>query len=180
MALTLDQGAKVVADVGYQARIRDGMVRWAVTVKGQQIGSLTSAVYAKRQAQAYRCLNSPSAEIGKFLEAVASDAAASLTWYPLVNIASSTGVNPSVVTTAAAHGLVVGDVVEIVGHATNTNINGVWTIATVATTTTFTVPNPGNGTGTASGTVMKMESDVTVNFTIQNVFNAVAGVIPDE
>lgn len=180
MALTLDQGAKWVADVGYQARIRDGMVRYALTVKGQQQLTLSTAVYAKRQAQASRCLNSPAAEVGKFVEAVAADAALSLSWYQPVKIASSTNANPSVITTATAHGLVVGDVVEVSGHLVNVDVNGVWTVATVGSTTLFTVPYPAAGAGVATGWAMKMETDLNVNVTIQNVFNPIAGVIPDE
>jgi hypothetical protein len=180
VALTLAQGAQMVADVGYIARIRNGMVRYSLTVKNEAQGGLTSAVYAKRQAQAYRCLNSAAAEVSKFVEAVGADAGFSLTWYQPVNIASSTNANPSVVTTATAHGLVVGDVVEIAGHLVNTNIVGVWTVATVGSTTLFTVPNPANGLGAATGTAMKTETDVNLNVTIQNVFNPIAGVIPGE
>jgi hypothetical protein len=180
MALTLDQGSKWTADVGYIARIRDGMVRYSLTVKNETQGALTSAVYAKRQEQARRCLNSPAAEVSKFVEAVAADAGFSLTWYTPVNIASSTNANPSVVTTATVHGLAVGDVVEIAGHLVNLNIVGVWTVATVGSTTLFTVPYPANGLGAATGTAMKMETDLNLNVTIQNVFNPIAGVIPGE
>lgn len=247
MALTLGQGAQVVADIGYQARIRAGMVRYAVTVMAEAIAptvSISSSTNAnpsvvttaaphglvlgdtveiaghltntaingvwvpsavgstttfsvptaangvggatgtatkralttamKRKALANKILVNPDAWVGSFVAMVASDPGASLTWNQPVSIASSTNANPSVVTTAAVHGLAVGDVVEIVGHATNTAINGVWTLGTVGSTTTFTVPGPAAGAGGATGTVMKMETDINVNFTIQTNFNAIA------
>src|SRR6266550_469589 len=57
---------------------------------------------------------------------------------PPLAISGSTNVNPSVVTTSAAHGYVTGDVVTIRGHLTNTAINGTNAI-TVLSTTTFSV-----------------------------------------
>lgn len=73
---------------------------------------------------------------------------------PAVAISSSTAVNPSVVTTGANHGYTTGDRVTIRGHATNTAINGSWTI-TVTGLTTFTVPVLGIGAGTG-GSVVKL------------------------
>lgn len=72
--------------------------------------------------------------------------------YSAISISSSTAVNPSVVTTASAHGLTTGDDVIINGHLVNTAINGKRRV-TVLTPTTFSVPLLGNGVGTASGTV---------------------------
>lgn len=248
MALTLEQSAQLQLDVGYQTRVRAGMVRYAVTVMTEPIfptanissstnanpsvvttatphslvvgdtvtisghttntaingtwvlttvGSSTTfsvptaangvggatgtvvrqalSLATKRKALAYKILTNPNAYIDSFLSMVAADPGASLSWFQPTNIASSTNANPTVVTTAAAHGLVVGDVVEVTGHLVNTLANGVWTLATVGSTTTFTVPGPGNGVGAATGAVMKQESDITVNFTIQNNYNAVAG-----
>jgi hypothetical protein len=173
--LTLSQGAQMVADAGYQARIRAGMVRWAVTVMSEAIGAQTPSVYSKRKILAAKILAAPNAWLDAFVSMVASDPGASLTWYQPTLITSSTNANPSVVTTAAVHGLAVGDVVEITGHLVNTNVNGVWTIATVGSTTTFTVPMPANGAGAATGSVMKQDTDVNINVTIQNNFNAMAG-----
>jgi hypothetical protein len=177
VALTLGQGAQVVADVGYHDRIRAGMVRYAVTVMAEALtaNSQTLTTAIKRKTLATKILVNPNAWVDSFVSMVGSDPGASLTWNQPTSISSSTNANPSVVTTAAVHGLAVGDVVEIVGHVTNTTINGVWTLATVATTTTFTVPGPASGAGGATGTVMKMETDVNVNFTIQTNFNAIAG-----
>ena len=180
MALTLGQGAQLTASVGYQNRIRAGMIRWAVAVMAEAIGSMTTTMFAKRKQLAARVLTSPSAWVGPFTEMIGSDPGASLTWFNPVNIASSTNANPSVVTTAVAHGIAVGDVVEISNHLVNTNINGVWTIGTVGSSTTFTVPFAANGAGVATGTAMEMESDTAVNFTIQTNWSAMAGTYPGE
>lgn len=177
MALTLSQGAQMVADVGYQARIRDGMVRWACTVMAEALnagGQNAGTTGAKRKQLANRILTSPDAFLPAFLAVVASDPGGSLTWFQPTLITSSTNANPSVVTTASAHGIAVGDVVEIKDHLVNTNINGVWTVATVGSSTTFTVPYPANGAGGATGFAMEMDTDIAINFTIQNQFNAVA------
>jgi hypothetical protein len=80
-----------------------------------------------------------------------------------VNIASSTNATPTVITTSAAHGLIEGDRVDIVGHQTNTAANGAW-YAHVLTPTTFALysgwsagsvatPVAGNGVGGATGNV---------------------------
>lgn len=175
MALTLSQGAQMVADPGSSARVRSGMVRWAVTVMAEAIGAQTATVYAKRKLLANKILVNPDMWLAPFLAMVASDPGGSLSWFQPTQISSSTNANPSVVTTTAVHGLVVGDVVEITGHTVNTNINGVWTLATVGSTTTFTVPAPANGAGAATGLAMKLDTDVNINFTIQNNFNAMAG-----
>lgn len=175
MALTLGQGAQFIADAGYQSRVRDGMVRTALTVMAETIGSMTTTEFAKRKALATRILGSPDAWTQQFVAAVAADAASSLTWFQPTLISSSTNANPTVVTTATAHGLVVGDVVEVASHLVNTNANGTWVLATVGSTTTFTVPAPANGAGVATGFAMKMETDVTINFTIAARFSAVAG-----
>lgn len=177
MALTLGQGAQLVADVGYQARVRDAMIRFSATVMAEALnagGQNAGTTGVKRKQLANRVLLAPDAYLQAFLAVVAADPGASLSWFQPTLISSSTNANPSVVTTASAHGLVVGDVVEVAGHAVNTAINGVWLLATVGSTTTFTVPTPANGAGVATGQAMKMETDVNINFTIQNQFNALA------
>jgi hypothetical protein len=180
MALTLSQGAQFVADAGYLARIRDSMIRFAASVMAESLtvpvggGSQTTTQGLKRKTLANAVLTNPNAWSSQFLSLVASDPGASLAWFVATPIASSTNANPSVVTTASAHGLVVGDVVEVTGHLVNTAANGMWTLATVGSTTTFTVPFPANGVGAATGQVMKMETDVNLNFTIQNQWNPMA------
>lgn len=180
MALTLAQGAQMVADTGYYNRIRSGMVRYARTVAAETLGSMGSAEFTKRKSLASRVLQNPDSMVTAFLAAVASDSGGSLTWFQPVNITSSTNANPSVVTTATAHGFAVGDMVEIKDHLVNGNINGVWTIATVGSSTTFTVPHPANGAGLATGWAMKQETDITVNFTIQNAWSNIAGTYAGE
>lgn len=177
MALTLGQGAQLVADPGYQARVRSGMVRYAATVMGELLNANGQSAYTtgpKRKQLANRILTSPDTFLPAFLAVVGADPASSLTWYQPTLITSSTQANPSVVTTNVAHGIFAGDVVEIRDHLVNTNIVGIWTIATVGSTTTLTVPYPANGGGVATGFVMKMETDITVNSTIQFQFNAIA------
>lgn len=179
MALTLDQGSKLVNDVSFVARTRVAMVRAATTVAGEAQGAQSGTKWAKRLQLANRVITSPDGQLTAFVAMLSSDPGLSLTWYTPVNVASSTNANPSVITTAAAHGYSSGDVVEILNHAVNTNANGTWVI-TVLSTTTFSIPQPGNGVGTATGTVQKMETDVNINFTISNQWNAMAGVAAGE
>ncbi|MCE0484235.1 MAG: hypothetical protein LV479_08365, partial [Methylacidiphilales bacterium] len=75
-------------------------------------------------------------------------------------ITAATNANPSVITTAADHGLLPGDIVTISGALGNTAINGTFTVApTSLTETTFslyqqgtTTPIAGNGAWTSGGT----------------------------
>jgi hypothetical protein len=179
MALTLGQGAQLVADASFVNRIRVVMMRSAVTVANEAKGSQSDTVWAKRRQLANRVLTGPDGLLTTFVAMVASDPGLSLSWFNPVNIASSTNANLSVITTAAAHGYSSGDVVEILSHATNTNANGTW-VVTVLSTTTFSIPQPGNGVGGATGTVQKMETDVSLNFTVSNQWNAMAGVATGE
>lgn len=79
-----------------------------------------------------------------------------------IGITSSTNATPIIVTTASAHGLLEGDRVSIIKHATNTAANGAW-YASVVTPTTIALyadwsagavasPSVGNGVGGATGT----------------------------
>lgn len=73
-----------------------------------------------------------------------------------VNLTSSTDATPIVVTAAADHGLVDGDIVTIAAHTTNTTANGVH-VVDVSSTTVFSLPGvagAGGGAG-AAGTVTK-------------------------
>jgi hypothetical protein len=67
-------------------------------------------------------------------------------------ISTASNANPSIITTATAHGLVTGNQVYITGVATNTMVNNTlanpnWTV-TVTGTTTFTIVVASNGAGT--------------------------------
>ena len=183
MALTLGQGAQLVNDASFQARIRVAMVKAAMNVSTESQGSLSANAWVKRRQLANRILVSPDSYLPSFVAAVAADPGLSLSWFAPITITSSTNANPIVITTPA-HGYTSGDVVEIVNHLVNTNANGTW-VVTVLNTTTFSIPWPGNGVGGATGMVQKMETDTNLNFTVNstvstNVFSAVAGLAPGE
>ncbi len=65
--------------------------------------------------------------------------------------------NVVTITTSAAHGFVVGQSVTIAGLATNTGLNGTYTIASVPTTTTFTYAKTASNiaSGSESGTIAR-------------------------
>lgn len=179
MALTLGQGAQLVASTGFNARIRGAMFRAAIAVSTEVQGGLSQVAWVKRRQLATQILATPDARLASFVSAVAADPGTSLTWFAPVAIASSTNANPIVVTTAAVHGLTTGDVVEIAGHLTNTNAVGTW-VVTVLTTTTFSIPQAANGVGGATGTVQRQETDANLVFTVNSVFSAEAGLLPGE
>jgi hypothetical protein len=180
MALTLGQGARLMESLSFENRVRMSMMRQALLVANEVQGSQSADRWNKRRQLALRVLTSPNSNVTMFETLVASDPGSSLNWWAPINISGSTTANPSVVTTAIAHGLVTGDVAEIAAHQGNTNINHTWMV-TVLTTTTFSVPIPGNAAGTANtGTVQKMETDANINFTISNQWNAMAGVAAGE
>lgn len=179
MALTLAQGAQLVADTSFTNRVRVAMMRQATTVANEAQAAQSDSRWAKRRQLAARVLAGPDSQLPMFVAMVASDPGLSLTWFTPISIASSTNANPSVITTATAHGYATGDVVEVLNHAVNTNANGTWVI-TVTSTTAFSIPQPANGVGAATGTVQKMETDVNLNFTISNQWNAMAGVAAGE
>jgi hypothetical protein len=178
MALTLAQGQQVLDDPGYVKRIRGAMIRAAIAVSTEAVGSLTTTAWLKRRQLSIRIMNNPDAYLADFAAGFAADPATSLTWYLPLTITSSTNASPSVVTTPT-HSLTTGDVVSIDGHLVNTNINGVW-IVTVISATTFSVPMPGNGAGVATGKVTRQETDANIAFTINSLFSAVAGLLPGE
>ena len=60
--------------------------------------------------------------------------------------------NTATVTTAAAHGLAVGNRVQIAGVTTDTDLNGSYVIVSVATPTTFTITTANVTDGTYNGT----------------------------
>jgi len=179
VALSLAQGLQLVAATGFRARVRVAMVRAAVAVSTEVIGSFTQQAWVKRRQLSTQVLNKPDTWLDAFLAAVAADPNNSLSWFAPVNIASSTNANPIVITTAVAHNLTTGDVVENANHSVNTNANGVWP-ATVLTSTTFSIPQVGNGVGLATGTIQKQETDANIVFTVNSVFSAQAGLLPGE
>lgn len=179
MALTLGQGAQLLTDTSFITRVSGAMLRAAIAVSTEPQGSFTSMVWVKRRILSTRIINSPGAVLGSFTASVSADPNSALNWYNPVSIASSTNANPIVVTTSAAHGYTSGDPVEILSHLVNLNANGTW-VVTVLTTTTFSIPQPGSGVGGATGTVQKMETDADLVFTVNSVFNAVAGLMPGE
>lgn len=68
-------------------------------------------------------------------------------------ISNATNATPIVITTtsSAAHELIAGDLVEVVGVAGNTAANGFWTVGTVTTTTFELSGSVGNGAYTSGG-----------------------------
>ncbi len=179
MALTLAQGAQLVNSPAFLARVGAGIGEAAIDGAGGSQGSLSTDAWAKRRLLAKRILQSPDALVLSFASAVAADPSSGLTWFDPVEISGSTDANPSVVTTASAHGLSSVDVVAIAGHEGNEAINGAW-VATSLTSTTFSVPQPGSGTGTGTGTTQEQMSDNDLLFTLASVFSAVAGLMPGE
>lgn len=77
-------------------------------------------------------------------------------------IASSTNASPIRITTAAAHGLVTGDKININGHTTNTAANGTWTVTKVDSTKFTLDGSTGNGVGGADGVVADFIKPVNV------------------
>lgn len=179
MALTLGQGAQLVASTSFRNRVRGAMIRAAVAVSTELLGSLSNAAWVKRRHLSTRILTAPDSTLDSFVAAVAADPSTALTWFAPVNIASSTNANPAVITTAVAHGYTTGDVVEIANHLVNTNAVGTW-VVTVVTSTTYSIPQSANGVGAATGTSQKMETDANVKFTVDSVFSSIAGLEPGE
>lgn len=179
MALTLGQGAQLLADSSFTARVSGAMIRAAIAVSTEVQASLTTNAWVKRRQLSVRILSSPQSCLSSFVAAIAADPSSALNWYNPVNIASSTNANPIVVTTSAAHGYTSGDNGEILNHLVNTNATGTW-VMTVLTATTFSIPQPGTGVGGATGTVQKQETDANLTFTVNSVFSAVAGLMPGE
>lgn len=76
-----------------------------------------------------------------------------------ISITSSTNATPIVVT-KASHGFVNGDIIQIIGHATNTAANGEWVVANKTDSTFELAGSVGNGIGGATGTVRKINTQV--------------------
>lgn len=92
-----------------------------------------------------------------------------------VTVSSSTNASPIVITTAADHGLTAGMYVNIAGHVTNTNANGVWKVGTVPNSTSFQIlkidgtNTTGNGVGSGgtstdvTNCMVKLPTPITKN-----------------
>lgn len=171
---TLAVIATLAQEASFVARIRSAMTTAALQIAGEAVAGATTTVYGKRQALAYATLNAPDQYVYRFAWAVATNTTVSNAVGAPVAISSSTAANPSVITTAAAHGYSTGDQVTIAGHATNTAINGCWTI-TVASSTTFSVPALGTAAGGATGTAVKQPIDSDIQFTVNSVWDDIAG-----
>lgn len=90
-------------------------------------------------------------------------------------VTAATNATPIVITTAAAHGWSVGDVITINGALVNTGANGTFKISVVGTSTTATLLNSaGNGTYTASsGVATKLGTTKAVYTAAQAAIRAV-------
>lgn len=175
MASLVDQ-YRLAVDTSFQQRVRLAMVTAASAVAGEAVGAMGSEKYNKRQALARSVLTSPDSHVLRFAYATATNSTVAGGYATPVAIASSTNANPIVVTTAAVHGLAVGDCVVIDGHLVNTNANGGWVAVTVPTTTTFTIAALGNGVGGATGTTRKHPPDADIQFTVNSLWDDLAGV----
>lgn len=184
MAL-LDQQYALAVSQAFKDRILVSMMSAAVAVQGEVVGAQSDTVYGKRQLLATAVLASPLAYVDRFAFGAASITTGGSPETDISNpvlITSSTAVNPSVVTTAAAHGMSTGDTVVIAGHATNTALNNSiagtpssWPV-TVLTTTTYSVPTAGTGAGTG-GTSTRQPADSTItNFGPFSQWSKFAGV----
>lgn len=165
--------AALATDVTFLGQVRIAIATAATSIAGEAVGGLSTTKYQKRQQLAALVLNNPDAYAYRFAWAVAQNGA--VTRGNPISIASTTNANPIVVTTASAHGLSTGAVVAIANHATNTSVNGAWT-ATSLTSTTFSVPVVGIGVGGATGYVVKMPIDSDIQFTVNSVWDDVAGI----
>lgn len=175
MAAQMAQQALLAQDQGFRNRVYVAMVAAGIAVAGEAVGVMTAGVYGKRQALAYAVLSNPLAYLERFAVGAASNSTIGGDVVAPVAVSTSTGANPSVVATAAAHGMVTGDTVEIAGHTTNTAINGQW-VVTSLTSTTYSVPVLGIGAGTG-GTSTKQPPDADLtNFGPFSQWNKFAGV----
>ncbi len=171
---TLAVIATLAQEATFVQRVKSAMTIAALAVAGEAVAGMTTTVYGKRQQLAHAVLNAPDQYVYRFAWAVASNTTVSDSVGVPVAISSSTAANPSVVVTAAAHGFSTGNQVTIAGHATNTALNGCWTV-TVTNTTTFTIPTLGTAAGGATGTAAKQPIDSDMQFTVNSVWDDIAG-----
>jgi hypothetical protein len=170
--------ASLAGNGTFRSRVQVAMAKVATAVQGEAQAAMGNAKWQKRQQLATLVLNNPSAYLDRFVYAVVQNSTVAMG--SPVAISSSTNATPTVVTTAAAHGLAVGDTVEIASHLVNTNANGGWEVTVVGSTTTFTVAVGANGVGTASGYARKHPIDSDVEFQVTASFDDIAGVIASD
>lgn len=176
MAAQMCSQALLAQDQGFRNRVYVAMTAAAVAVAGEAVGVMTAGVYGKRQALAYAVLSNPLAYLERFAIGAASNSTIGGDVVGPITISGSTAANPSVVTTAAAHGMSTGDTVQILGHLINTAVNGQWTVTSV-TSTTYSVPVLGSGIGLGTGTSTKQPPDADItNFGPYSQWNKFAGV----
>lgn len=175
MAASQALAANLVNDPLFLGRVNAAMVSTALTVAGEAVGAQDPGTYAARHVLAAAVLNSPPSYLNRFAWVAAVNATVGADVGVPISIASSTAVNPSVVTTSTVHGLATGNWVEISGHLVNTVINGLFQV-TVISTTVFNVPVLGNGAGGATGTVTLQPPDVDIASALGNAFSSIAGV----
>jgi hypothetical protein len=176
MADLIARQAALAKDAGFQDRAKGAMFATMFAVQGEPQGGLGSNAWQKRQLHAQAVLGNPNAYLDRYAWAAAMDPTVGGQIASPVAISSSTNATPTVVTTGAAHGLAVGDTVEIVGHAGNTNANGTWVVTVVGSATTFTIPAGANAVGTATGSATKQPTDAAVNNALSSTLNDFAGV----
>lgn len=160
-------------DAAFRKKIYIAMATAAINVAGESKGVMSDAKYSKRQTLATQVLRTPDSYVAVFAYAVVQNVAIAMG--ATVSISSSTNAYPVVVTTAAAHGLATGDTVRIADHLVNTAANGTWT-ATNLTSTTFSIPVAGNGTGSGTGRTAELPSDSDIQFTVNAIWDDMAGV----
>lgn len=175
MAGTLNVSATLANDAGFRLRVQAALATAALNVAAEVQTGEDAIVYQKRHALAIAVLSNMGAYLDRFCWAAAVNATIAGEAGSPVSVSSSTAANPSVITTAAAHGYTTGDQVEISGQTVNTAINGTWT-ATVLTSTTFSVPVLGNAAGTTGGVVVKQPPDADVQFAVNSAWSDFAGV----
>jgi hypothetical protein len=167
--------ANLANDPAFQSRVQAAMVTAAASVAAEAVGAQDAATYNLRHTLAFQVLGNPQAYLYRFAWAVAANVTVTADVGPPLGIASSTAANPSVITTAAVHGLTTGQIIEISGHLVNTAVNGTFPV-TVLTTTTFSVQAIGNGVGAATGQVVLQPPDSDIQFAVNSLWSDIAGV----
>lgn len=173
--MTLISTSNLALDPLFRQRVQGAMMISALQVAAEAVGAQDSSTYQLRHQLAVAVLNNPALYLDRFAWAVGANATVAADLQAPVAIASSTAVNPTVITTAAVHGLATGDVAEIAGHLVNTAANGIWPV-TVLTTTTLSIPALGVGVGAATGTVQKHPPDADIQFAVNADWSDIAGV----
>lgn len=187
MALLCQQFV-LAANQAFRDRVYVSMVSAAIAIQGET-KTLSDSAHGKRQALATAVLTNPLAYLERFVIGCAAITAAGspeTDISPPVVITSSTNANPSVVLTAAAHGMSTGDTVVITGHTVNTAINNStgtptsWPV-TVVDTTHYSVPVVANAGPGAGGISTRQPSDTTIaNFGPFSQWSDFAGVVAGE